>query len=159
MASKHETVVEAIKAALEGIVAGVDGYVYTPDRVWRVSFFPDNVTPDSTLETIYQLRPGLEPSGLGPDSCQMFGDLELFLLVARRIYSPSENQETPERWQVAADLAADAKQALFTDHTFGGVAKHIVDNRVETNFDLYTEGWALAELHFTVRYLTNRPGR
>lgn len=159
MANKHETVVEAIATALRGVIAGVDGYVYTPDDVQRVMFFPDDVVPDPTLETVYLLRPGLEQRSLGTD-CPVDVELELFLLVARRLSVVSENpsgEEPPERWQIAADLVADACQALYSEFTFGGVARYL--GPIFTDYSWFIEGWATAELRFNVRYTTERPGR
>lgn len=164
MANQHETVAEAIKARLQSISGGTNGYAYTPDRVIRVSWFPEDWLPDPTIgNTLYYFCPEREIRYLGPESCSTRGKLEGIIFACQKLVNATENPSAtayaPERWQVADELAADITQAIFTDVTFGFTAIKLVDSQLEVNYAVSVPGWACVEVRFVVEYRTNRPGR
>lgn len=155
MASSAQTVAEALRAHLATIVGGAGGYVYTPTAVKVVSFWPDAVNLDPSLEVIYLVRPGLldERPEVG---CAADERTEFLVLCAARFTEATENPffADPIRWQMASDMAADVRAKLREDPRLG-VPDLVIDawaSGVSADFDRYEPGWALVELRLVVRY-------
>lgn len=157
MGSSHETAAEALRVLLSGIVSGVNGAVYTPSRVRRVTVYGDNpLDPSQAIE--YLVRPGQETVRVSPDNCRVTCDLEMFILVAQQF----ETSIAPDvvRWQVTADMVADVLNAILTGavpaFTLGGAAVTVYDFSVD--YDMFIPTWAVAEIRCVVRHRHNRDG-
>lgn len=161
MANQHELVVEAVKAQLQTISAGAEGYAYTPDAVLRISFLSEDWAPDASFTTVYYLAPESETKRLGPSSCESTSLLTLGILACRKLESPSENpkEENPERWRVGNEMFADIAQAIYANPTFNGTARFVFDTSITADYQRFLPGWALVFVRFVVMYATNRPGR
>lgn len=172
MASKHEEVMAGIASRLGGITAGAPAgspAAYTPGRVARVAEFTKALSPlDSTVQIggqpapLFYIRPGLEKTKLGLSTCEIAADLEVFVLVALRFTEPTQQPAggLSAMWgQLQAELAADLKQRIYADQTFGGIlGTRLVDDSVFVDFDdRFIRGWVNVEARFVVRYLYNRP--
>ncbi len=155
MASKAQTVLAALKTALE---ADYDTTVYRPDAVQVVLFWPDENALDASLGTIYLIRPGEERGGPGPESCTVQEHLEVFILAAHRYDSPSDNPflEDPPRWQVSADLVADVKEKLRKDEKLAGEAVTVfagpAGGAVTVDHERYLPRWVVPEMRLSIRY-------
>lgn len=157
MASSHETAAAALQTLLAGITSGVNGAVYTPSRVRRVSVYGDNpLDPSQAIE--YLIRPGEETIRISPDGCRVACDLEVFILVAQQFETSIAPDVT--RWQVAADMVADVLNAILSGavpaFTLGGAAVTVYDFRVD--YERFIPTWAVAEIRCVIRHRHNRDG-
>jgi len=157
VASKHETVAAAVQTQL----AAATTDVYPPDDVSRVSFFVEGDL-ETGKRTRYFLRPASEDRAIR-DSTNTDGKLEMFLLVATRHTPPSEAagaEETPTRWQKAADMVADVLQKLMSaGGNLSGVAIDTARGHFIVDYERALEGWALAEIRFVAQYRYVTAGR
>lgn len=152
-----EQIAEALKTALEGIVAdGGTTYWYRPDKVLRVSFFPDQFTFDPAYgEVQYVLSPDPEEIVEEGTSHQCKAELGFVLQVAKQHRVPTENpylEQPPIRWTVANRLIRDAVKRLDADVQLAGLAVNVNTVGISIDRDQYAEGWAMAQLRFTVSY-------
>ena len=167
MASKAQTIISALKKALE---ANYPSTVHPPEVVQAVLFWPDEKALDPTLETLYLLRPGQQRGGPGPTGCEVTEDLEVFILAAHRYTSPTDDpfKEDPPRWQVSADLVADVAEKLRKDEklqlltgeqqaitVFVGPA----GGQTTADHERYLPRWVVPELRTTVRYRYSKDAR
>jgi len=161
VASRHETAVEALRAFLAAINTN-DGYSYTPGAVVRINVFPDQISLDSSLQTIYLIRPGEEVQEL-KDSGNTAVHLEIFILVVGRFLEPTDNPHEAEqlRWQMAADMVHDVLQKLGTDNRLGAPSVVIDCARggYRTDYERYLHGWALAEIRMVLHFHRATAGR
>jgi hypothetical protein len=159
--NQHETVIAAICSQLEAIEG--DDYAYPPDAngVMRLVFMPEAWVPDPTFGTAYYIWPEAEVTRLGPESCQISSQLQMAVRACHRLENASENpnEQTPFRWQVAAEMYADVRQAIYSDFTFGGSARRLVDNAITADYQQYDPATAIVDVRFVVEYTTARPGR
>jgi hypothetical protein len=157
LASQHETVVQAIVEQLRAnIQSGSNGYVYTPESIRRITWFPVDWEPDATFRTQYIVHPGDETEVEGPESCSIKHEAEIFVVMFRQ----DESVESSEHWPIANDLVADATQAILSDHYFGGTANGIVGQILSDRTPTAElPGYVVAGIRFVVRYYTGRPGR
>jgi len=111
MASRLQTVIEALVTALAATLAGT---AYPPDQVKAVLFWPDEeAVQKSGLRTVYFVRQGRQTDGL-PDSGTVTTTVEVYILAARWLgtEAPQAMQDTA-RWAVSADLMADVQAKLL----------------------------------------------
>lgn len=153
----------ALVAQLAAITAGTNGAAYTPAMVARVAEFTTALAPrDSSLGgPLYYVRPAEELRKLGPDTCDIAGDLEVFLLIAKRFVEPTQRPSSgrSDEWgKVQAEMAADAAFVLF-QHPFAGVQNaQLVDDSVRFDYDdQWVAGWTAVMVRFVVRYVYSRP--
>lgn len=162
MASRAETIINALKTALE---ANHTGTVYRPDVVQPLLFWPDETALDATRETIYLIRPGRETGGPGPESCSVTENLEIFILAAHRYKSPTDNpfEEDPPRWKVSADLVADVKEKLRKDEKLGGEAITALAGpsagQVDVDHERFLPKWVCPEIRIVVRHRYDKDSR
>jgi len=162
VASSHDTVAEALRTTLAAIVADGVNYIYTPDLVARVMFWPDESALDPSLETIYLIRPGL--SVAKPyDGHRLDRRLEFRVLCCHRFTEPTEKPglSDPVREQVAADMEADVVQKIWADVRLGH-PELIIDTLQEpfsTDFDWSVSSWVICKIKLTVRYQHQMDGR
>lgn len=161
MASSIQTVAEALRLQLSGILAS-DGYAYTPDEVKIVSFWPDGKALDPSLDVIYLVRPGITDQR-PYTGCSVDERSEFLILCAAKFTEPTENPflAEPVRWQMASDMAADVTAKIRSDVRLGR-PDMILDSwadGITTDFDRYEPGWALAELRLVVRYTYGQTSR
>jgi hypothetical protein len=163
VASSHETVAEALRTTLASIVGGTGGYVYTPDVVARTMFWPDESALDSSLETIYFIRP-VRKVTLPYDGYRLDRRLEFRILCCHIFEEVTENPllaDSPAREQIAADMEADVIQKIWSDVRLGH-PEMVVDAMAEnwqTDFDWATSKWVVVELRVVVRYQHPQDGR
>jgi hypothetical protein len=151
--SKHEQIAEALRTAFASI--GGAGYWHTPDKVLRVSFWPDEMTLDRGYNVTYLLRPGDE--SYVEEGTSGWGGLEaeFFLIVAKQHNVGTENpllETAPTRWTVANRLIHDALKKLLEDVELGGLVRNVVLGSLTIDRDRHLPNWALAELRFVVSY-------
>lgn len=161
MASSHETVAEALRTTLAAIVAG-GGYAYTPDRVARVMFWPNEADLDPTLDTIYLLKPKRK-STVPYDGGRLDRRLTFEILCCHRITEPVEGAAAsePVRERIAAEMEADIVQTIWSDVRLGH-PELIVDclqDAIETDFDWVSQAWVICRIALTVRYQHQQDGR
>lgn len=162
MANQHERVCEAIRTQLEGITAGAGGYAYTPDAVHHVSFIGEDWAPDGTYTTVYYVAAISDTTRYGPSSCEIAGLSTIGIMACRKMSLPSENPSAAnaERAQIGRELAADVRQCIYADQTFGSVARKVMDGgAISADYQRYLPAWAMVYLSFVVEYATDRPGR
>jgi hypothetical protein len=161
--SARSDVLAALSAIFAAIQPGASfGYVYTPNAVKRVQFFPQNdVTLDSSLTTIYLIRVERETHTLGPTSCSVDGVLETYVLMARRFEEATENPylSEPVRCTTVDNLIDDAKEALINNPKLGipGVVIDALSQGIIVERDFYSAGWAAAEMRLGIQYRYTRP--
>lgn len=154
----------AIVSTYEAIVAGTNGAAYTPARVERVPEFTNALAPlDSSIVggPLYYVRPGQETRRLGPSSCDIEGQLPVFVAIALRFKEPTQQPTSgrSDEWgKVQAELAADACFATFGNPTFGLENVYLLEDTLRVDFDdRWIAGWVSVEVTYTVRYLYGRP--
>jgi hypothetical protein len=157
VASQYESVMQAIKARLETITGGSEGYVYTPDAVQRVPFFPVDWMPDPTFQTLYVLHSSEPDTVKRNTSCQHEGRSSVEVIVMRRADVPSDNPSdgsAPVRVQITNDLVADAVKCILDQPHFGNTAIGILDDTLTIDRVPPAElsGYAWGMVMFTVRY-------
>jgi hypothetical protein len=162
--NQAETVVEAIRTQLEDQVVGGGTYEYPPDPrgVMRLLFMPEAWVPDPTFDTAYYVWHESEQSALGRESCTITGSMQMAVRACHRLQVASENpnEQEPLRSQVALAMAADVRQALYSDFTFGGTARQIAGGgAIAADYQVFEASTAIVDLRFTVEYTTPRPGR
>ena len=148
----------ALVARLAAIVKDTNGAAFTPSVVKRVSFWPQSDFLKPEYDVVYLVRAGTEQLKYA-DSQNTDGDVEIFILVAKRFEAVSEDpfeEPSPSRVQIAADLAADVWQQLNLDTRLSGTAVDILQDTFFTDYDRYDQHWVLAELRFVVRYRYDR---
>lgn len=156
MASAYESVMQAIVGTLSSIEAGSNGYVYTPESVRRLTWFPVDWQPDPSYRTQYIVSPGDETLTLGPDSCSVRGEAEVFIVLFRK----KDHTDPSDDCAIANDLVADCSYALFDDPQFDGTAVLIVGGlTVDRSPGFEYPGFVAAGVRFVVRYQTDSPGR
>ena len=164
MASKTETVMLALKAALE---VNYPGTMYPPAVVLPMLDWPSETALDSTQGTIYLLRPVLDTGGPGPESCRVTHRLRVLILAAQRYKSATPNPfaQSPTRWQVSVDLAADVEEKLHQDEKLATLTGQ---SAVVTVFDgpfgidherHYLPKWILPEMEIRIRYVHEKDTR
>lgn len=171
MASNHETAVAALQTVLSSIVGGAGGYVYTPQRVQRVTAFDDHWFDASLTSpaTTYLIRPGAERRRITVQGCYVDVELEIFVMVAQRFEEAGEIPDasnptpTPLRWQRIADVVGDVLAKINADTTLGvGVptgAGPVVDVfSTDVNYALFAQTWTVAEIRLVIRYRYLRQG-
>lgn len=164
MASKTETVVLALKAALE---VNYPGTVYPPAVVLPMLDWPSETALDRSQDTLYLLRPVLDVGGPGPESCRVTHRLRVLILAAQRYTSPTDNpfKQDPTRWQVSVDLAADVEEKLHQDEklaTLSGEAAVVTvfDGPIETDHErYYLPKWVCPEMEIRIRYVHEKGTR
>lgn len=152
-----EQVAAALKTALAGIVGdGGTTYWYTPDKVVRVSFFPDQFALDPAQgDVIYILSPGSEELSEAATGRLCRSEHEFVLQVARQHRVATENpyiEGTPTRWTVVNRLVRDAFKKLTQDVQVGGIAVNVNTDGMSVDREQYTDGWAMAQIRFTVTF-------
>lgn len=151
--SRHEQIILALKAALEGIVAdGGVSYWYSPDAVlrWPVC---DASCQDSSLDTIFVLSPS-DVDDEQADSCSARALLRLDLTALHKfegIENPFQ-QEAPIRETVQNRLERDVKKLLRTDTTLGGLALDVRIPVTSYGPETYWQGWAGVILRLEIKY-------
>ncbi len=162
MASSHDTVAEALKTTLAAIAADGTNYIYTPDLVARVMFWPDESALDPTLETIYLIRPGLRFTK-PYDGHRLEWRQEFRILCCHRFTEPTEKPglSDPVREQIVDDMEGDVIRAIWADVRLGH-PELIVDSLQEpatTDLDWSVQAWAICEVKLVVRYQHQQDGR
>ncbi len=157
----HETVMAAIRQQLVDKVVAAAGYAHPPEAVLRLVFMPEGWAPDETYRVAYYMWPEAELTRLGPSSCEKTSDLQVAIRACRRMELASENPnaQDQQRWQFAADMFTDIREAIFEDPTFGNVARHLADNQISVDYQNFDAAYAIADVRFVVRFAMNRPGR
>ena len=155
MASSHDTVAEALRTTLAAIVADGTNYIYTPDLVARVMFWPDENALDASLETIYLIRPGLcvtKPY----DGHRLDRRLEFRILCCHRFAEPTEKPglADPVREQIAADMEADVVRKIWEDVRLGqpGIVVDAMCEAWQTDFDWSAALWVVIEIRLVIRF-------
>lgn len=149
----HQRVRDALKARLSKIVAGHGGRAFTPDAVVLYSQFPDVPVVESSFRTIYGIRPVNETRQFKvPDACTVTVDAGFSVAVWRRLESADENPHAsePNRWDMQVEMASDVAQQIVEDWTLEGNA--LMVSGFTADFERFLDGWAVAEITFTVRY-------
>jgi hypothetical protein len=156
-----ESIVEQIAAALKTSFSGIVGdagasYWYTPDKVVRVSFFPDDFSFDEAHgSTIYVLSQAAEDVSEERSSHGCTSSAGFVLQVGRLHKVASENpylEVAPIRATVINRIVRDAIKRLFADVTLGGLAANVVETSLSIDRDQYHPHWAMAQLAFQVEY-------
>lgn len=151
--SKHEQVILALKAALEGIVAdGGVSYWYSPDRVlrWPVC---DAKCQDASLDTIYVLSQS-DVDDEQADSCSARALVRVDLTVIHK-YEGIENpflQADPIRETVQSRLERDVKKKVRADTTLGGLALDVRIPVTTYGPETYWQGWAGVIMRLEIKY-------
>lgn len=156
MASRYETIMEAIVSRLSEITAGSSGYVYSPESVRRLTWFPVEWQPDPTFATQYVIHPGDETHELRSGACRV-SQAEVFVVLFRK----AESVDPSDAWPIANDLVADCCQAIFASPGFGLDGVSLADNSifVDRTPSAETPGWVVAGVRFIVRYHRNADER
>lgn len=152
--SVHEQVAEALRSLLAGITADGTSYHYTPDAVYRVSFFEDRFLDRSNPHTIL-IRPGDEQHEEYATQT-VKANAEFYILVAYNIGPATENPasaDTPTRWTHIDRAVRDVLKKLWSDPQLGGLAINIAAETLDISRDVSVEGWALAEIRTVVSYI------
>jgi hypothetical protein len=162
VANAQDTAVEALVTRLRTIEGGAGGYAYTPTKVQRVDVYEDHCF-DSSLDVIYLIRPGQERRNT-VDSGNSRGDLEVFILVAKRHGDASETpfqQSSPSRWQVAGEMVSDVVQRLGEDNTLGapGTVIDCIRGGIDVDYERDYPNWAIAEIRIQLHYHYATRGR
>lgn len=147
MASTHDTAIKALRTALAGITAGVNGAVYTPDTVRLLHLFPEDLSLDLGYTTVYLLRPSNEPRNVTIQGCYCEGETEAVLLLATK---SNTQPDDPTRREAASDLVADAMGKILADRTLGGTAVDVFGFAVD--YERHLDVWACAELRLVIRW-------
>jgi len=162
VASSHETVAEALRTTLAAIVADGTNYIYTPDLVARVSFWPNEDALDPTLDTIYLIRPGVcitKPY----DGHRLDRHLEFRILCCHKFTEPTERPglSDPVREQIATDMEADVVQKIWADVRLGqpSVVIDAMPEGWQTDFDWSVQSWVVCEIRLAIRYQHPMDGR
>jgi hypothetical protein len=135
MASKAQTVVEALQTLLETNLADT---VYKPDLVQPILFFPDEKAIPVGVETLYLIKVEGQ-SGRQKQSCDVTERLRVVILGLHRYSSASEDpfKEDPTRLFVATDLSSDIATKLESDPKLGAEALDALDGFQEAEFEFY----------------------
>jgi hypothetical protein len=152
--SIHEQVAAALKTNLAAITADGTNYNYTPDKVYRVSFFEDRFL-DPGYNHIILIRPGDETHEEYATQTAK-ANAEFFILIAYRFKQSTENPalaDTPTRWTNIDRAIRDVLKKLWSDPQLGGLAINVAAETLDVSRDVSVEGWALAELRTVVSYI------
>ena len=153
--SIHEQIAAALRTSLAGIVSDAGAtYWYTPGAVIRVSFFPADFALSESYDVVYVLSPAAEDF-TEEATGQVRAQASFALQLARKHRVGTENpyiESTPSRWTVVNRLVRDAVRRLLTDVTLGGLAVNVATDSISIDREQYLEGWAMAQLSFTVEY-------
>jgi len=157
--SIHEQIVVALRSSLAAITSdGGTTYWYTPAAVVRTLWFaPDEAVLKPGLGgPIYAIRPGEETHEEGTTGSSK-GFMDLFVLVATP-YTDSDTPHNPAtvmRWTVVNRMVRDVLRKMLVDVQLvsaGGAVENVFANPVTVDRDRFVEGWAIAEIHFTIVY-------
>jgi len=157
MGSKSQTVVEALKTALETTRTGI---VYEPDLVQPILYWPEETAIPIGLETVYLISVGDE-SGRQKQSCDVTERLEVAILGLRRYASASDDpfKESPARIFVATDLGKDIQIKLEADPKLGATALDSLDGVQTVKHDYYLPSWVIAEVQTSVLFRREKGAR
>ncbi len=155
MSSSADTVAEALKTQLAAIAGGTGDYIYTPDLVRRVIFWPDENALDPSLDTIYLIRSGRKVTSRY-DSYRLERRQEFRILCCHKFEEPTENPLTadPIREQIGQNMEADVVRAIWADVRLGQPSI-VIDAMAEpwqTDPDWWTSSWVVVEVRIVVRY-------
>lgn len=163
-----ESIHEQIAAALRTLLAGITGSSYwydlsdtTKNQVVRTTFFEDADLKEE-YDHIILIRPGDETirelsTGDASSGGGLRGEMEVFILVAHRFETASENpfeEATPTRWTIADRAVFDILRKLFLGPgvTLSGVAVNVAEQPILIDRARYLPKWAIAELRLLISY-------
>jgi len=157
MASKSQSVVEALKTTLETTQTGI---VYEPELVQPILYWPDETAIPVGVDTLYLISVG-EESGRQKQSCDVTERLDVAILGLRRYTSASEDpfKEDPARIFVATDISKDIKIKLEADPKLGAVALDALDGVQSVKYDYYLPKWVIAEVRTSVLFRRDKDTR
>lgn len=163
MANARETLCEAVRTQLEERVIPGGVYEYPPSAVYRQTFMPEGFNPDAThaVQGVYYVwSPADGWAEFGPSSCTISGHVGINVRAYKKLKNLTENPSggnDPERWQYQNAMFEDICRACFADIYFGGAATRIVDLRIEGDWSIQDEAYAIVEARFAVEYQIARP--
>lgn len=154
--SRHEQVVQALQAWLQGITAdGGASYWLSPERVIRAPTFHAGCV-DPTLETIYILSPE-DVVDEWRDFCTWRSTLPVNLTAITKFDAVADPfaQPTPGRWTLQTRLEHDAKRRILGSPAFVESLGFTVQADIPLTVyspETYWDGWAGVFLRLLFRF-------